>query len=177
MASNMKHFKFTIPMPANTTVSSYIQLAFPSRTMIVFETFTTTPEDWTALFSNRPDRANDWVGIYALLGTQFCTDRQKKNKDPVMKVIHFNAYCVTCNIAISPPIYELAQRTGFIPEERTLKAMVSAMWAFNVSWLMLKFPAMLRFFNNHHSSFLQLDVLSYGALDAFYPILLFLAFG
>uniref|UniRef100_A0A915HIH9 Uncharacterized protein n=1 Tax=Romanomermis culicivorax TaxID=13658 RepID=A0A915HIH9_ROMCU len=51
------------------------------------------------------------------------------------------------------------------------------MWALDVSKLTLKFPAELRFFNNHHSLFLQLDVLAYATLDAFYPILLFFTFG
>uniref|UniRef100_A0A915JIB7 Uncharacterized protein n=1 Tax=Romanomermis culicivorax TaxID=13658 RepID=A0A915JIB7_ROMCU len=54
MATDMKHFQFTMPMPADSTASSYpqyVQLAFPNITMFVFETFTATPEDWTALFS------------------------------------------------------------------------------------------------------------------------------
>uniref|UniRef100_A0A915HZL6 Uncharacterized protein n=1 Tax=Romanomermis culicivorax TaxID=13658 RepID=A0A915HZL6_ROMCU len=42
---------------------------------------------------------------------------------------------------------------------------------------MLRFPAALRFFNNPATSFLQLEVLAYAALDAYYPLLLFLAFG
>uniref|UniRef100_A0A915IG44 Uncharacterized protein n=1 Tax=Romanomermis culicivorax TaxID=13658 RepID=A0A915IG44_ROMCU len=51
------------------------------------------------------------------------------------------------------------------------------MWALDVSKLRLKFPAPLRFFNNLATSFLQSDVLAYAALDAYYPLLLFLAFG
>uniref|UniRef100_A0A915K4Q7 Uncharacterized protein n=1 Tax=Romanomermis culicivorax TaxID=13658 RepID=A0A915K4Q7_ROMCU len=51
------------------------------------------------------------------------------------------------------------------------------MWALDVSRLTLKFPATLRFFNNPHASYLQQDVLAYDALNAFYSILLFLAFG
>uniref|UniRef100_A0A915IB13 Uncharacterized protein n=1 Tax=Romanomermis culicivorax TaxID=13658 RepID=A0A915IB13_ROMCU len=104
-------------------------------------------------------------------------DRQKKNKDPVVKAIHFEAYRVIRNINISPPLYELTQRIGFFPEKRTLKATVSAMWALDVSKLMLGFPAALRFFNNPSTSFLQSDVLAYVALDAYYPLLLFLVFG
>uniref|UniRef100_A0A915JAN0 Uncharacterized protein n=1 Tax=Romanomermis culicivorax TaxID=13658 RepID=A0A915JAN0_ROMCU len=81
------------------------------------------PKDWTVLFSLVHgehiiivsfDGANDWAGIYALLNTQICTNCQEKNKDPVVKAIHFDAY--------------------------------------------------------------QPDVLAYAALNAFYPILLFLAF-
>uniref|UniRef100_A0A915I564 Uncharacterized protein n=1 Tax=Romanomermis culicivorax TaxID=13658 RepID=A0A915I564_ROMCU len=145
-----------------------------------------TLEDWSALFSLVDgddtivisfDGANNWAGIYVLLGTQVCTDRQKKNRDAVFKAIHFDAYCVIRNINISPPLYELAQKIRFIPEKRMLKAMVSAMWAFHVSKLTLKFLTVLRFFNNCHMSFLQPDVLAYAALDVFSPILLFLAFG
>uniref|UniRef100_A0A915II35 Uncharacterized protein n=1 Tax=Romanomermis culicivorax TaxID=13658 RepID=A0A915II35_ROMCU len=51
------------------------------------------------------------------------------------------------------------------------------MWAPDMSQLTLKFPATFRFFNNPQESYLQPDVLAYAALDAFYPILLFLAFG
>uniref|UniRef100_A0A915LCT8 Uncharacterized protein n=1 Tax=Romanomermis culicivorax TaxID=13658 RepID=A0A915LCT8_ROMCU len=47
----------------------------------------------------------------------------------------------------------------------------------DVSKLTPRFPATLRFFNNPATSFLQSDVLVYAALDAFYPLLLFLAFG
>uniref|UniRef100_A0A915J1U5 Uncharacterized protein n=1 Tax=Romanomermis culicivorax TaxID=13658 RepID=A0A915J1U5_ROMCU len=66
-----------------------------------FEIFPAMPEDWTPLFSlvEREhiiiisfDGANYWAGIYALLGMQFPTDGQKKNKDPVVKAIH-----VPCN--------------------------------------------------------------------------------
>uniref|UniRef100_A0A915IVY5 Uncharacterized protein n=1 Tax=Romanomermis culicivorax TaxID=13658 RepID=A0A915IVY5_ROMCU len=127
MARDMKNFKFAVPMPAHSMGSCYpcyVQLAFPNGTMFVFETFTGIPEDWTMLFSLVHgkytivisfDGANNWVGIYALLGTQFRTNCQKKNKDPVVKAIHFNAY--------------------------------------------------------------QPDILAYAALEAFYPILLFPAFG
>uniref|UniRef100_A0A915HYI2 Uncharacterized protein n=1 Tax=Romanomermis culicivorax TaxID=13658 RepID=A0A915HYI2_ROMCU len=95
-----------MPMPADSMASSYpcyVQLAFPKGMMFVFETFTTTPEDWTSLFSLVDgehtiavsfDGADDWVGIYTLLGTQFWTNRQKKNKDPIVKAIHFDAYPV-----------------------------------------------------------------------------------
>uniref|UniRef100_A0A915KLH2 Uncharacterized protein n=1 Tax=Romanomermis culicivorax TaxID=13658 RepID=A0A915KLH2_ROMCU len=51
------------------------------------------------------------------------------------------------------------------------------MWALDVSKLTLCFPAALRFLNNPSTSFLQSDVLAYAALDAYYPLLLFLAFG
>uniref|UniRef100_A0A915KJ86 Uncharacterized protein n=1 Tax=Romanomermis culicivorax TaxID=13658 RepID=A0A915KJ86_ROMCU len=61
-------------------------------------------------------------------------------------------------------------------EKCTLKATNSAMWALNVLGLMLKFPAALCFFNNPHESYLQPDLLAYGALDTFYLILLFLPF-
>uniref|UniRef100_A0A915JM75 Uncharacterized protein n=1 Tax=Romanomermis culicivorax TaxID=13658 RepID=A0A915JM75_ROMCU len=189
MARNMKNFQFTVPMPANSTASSYpryAQLAFPNGTMFVFETFAATPENWTALFSLVDgehtiivsfDGADDWAGIYTLLGTQFRSDRQKKNKDPIVKAIHFDAYRIICNIDLSPPLYELAQRIGFFPEKRTLKATVSAMWALDVSKLTLKFPAAWHFFNNPATLFLQSDVLPYAALDAYYLLLLFLAFG
>uniref|UniRef100_A0A915HFI2 Uncharacterized protein n=1 Tax=Romanomermis culicivorax TaxID=13658 RepID=A0A915HFI2_ROMCU len=128
MAADMKNFQFTVPMPANSTASSnpwYVQLAFPNGTMFVFETFTTTPEDWTALFplvnSEHTivvsfDGADDWPGIYALLGTQFWTDRQKENEDPIVKAIHFDAYRIIRNIDISRPLYELARRIGFFPK-------------------------------------------------------------
>uniref|UniRef100_A0A915KKQ1 Uncharacterized protein n=1 Tax=Romanomermis culicivorax TaxID=13658 RepID=A0A915KKQ1_ROMCU len=189
MAADMKNFRFTVPMPANSTVSSYpryVQLGYPNSTMFVFETFTATLEDWTTLFSLVDgehtivvsfDGADDWAGIYVLLGTQFRTDRQKKNKDPIVKAIHFEAYRVIRNIDISPPLYELAGRIGFFPEKRTLKATICTMWALDVSKLTLRFPAALRFFNNPSTSFLQSDVLAYGALDAYYLLLLFLAFG
>uniref|UniRef100_A0A915L561 Uncharacterized protein n=1 Tax=Romanomermis culicivorax TaxID=13658 RepID=A0A915L561_ROMCU len=106
MATDMKHFQFTVSMPADSTAPSclrYVQLPYPNGMMFVFETFTATPEDWTALFSLVDskhtivvsfDEADDWAGIYALLGTQFQTDRQKKNKDPVVKAIHLEAYRV-----------------------------------------------------------------------------------
>uniref|UniRef100_A0A915J0N3 Uncharacterized protein n=1 Tax=Romanomermis culicivorax TaxID=13658 RepID=A0A915J0N3_ROMCU len=48
MAADMKNFQFTVPMPADSTASSYpryVQLAFPNGMMFVFETFTATPED------------------------------------------------------------------------------------------------------------------------------------
>uniref|UniRef100_A0A915LB03 Uncharacterized protein n=1 Tax=Romanomermis culicivorax TaxID=13658 RepID=A0A915LB03_ROMCU len=156
----MKNFQFTVPMPADSTASSYlryVQLAFSKGRMFIFETFTATPEDWTALFSlvdNEHtivvsfDGADDWAGIYALLGTQFRTDHQKKNKDPIVKAIHFDAYPVIRNIDISPSLYELAWQIGFFPEKRALKATVSAMWGLDVSKLMLKVPTALRFFNN-----------------------------
>uniref|UniRef100_A0A915JZT0 Uncharacterized protein n=1 Tax=Romanomermis culicivorax TaxID=13658 RepID=A0A915JZT0_ROMCU len=51
------------------------------------------------------------------------------------------------------------------------------MWALDVSKLILHFPAALRFFNNLSTSFLQSEVLAYTALNAYYPLLLFLAFG
>uniref|UniRef100_A0A915I1J9 Uncharacterized protein n=1 Tax=Romanomermis culicivorax TaxID=13658 RepID=A0A915I1J9_ROMCU len=54
MAMDMKNFQFTLPMPVNSTASSYpryVQLTFPNNTMFIFEAFTATPEDWTALFS------------------------------------------------------------------------------------------------------------------------------
>uniref|UniRef100_A0A915J1N6 Uncharacterized protein n=1 Tax=Romanomermis culicivorax TaxID=13658 RepID=A0A915J1N6_ROMCU len=75
IAMDMKNFQYTMPMPANSMASSYpryIQLPFPNGTMYVFETFTTTPEDWTALFSLVDgdhtifisfDGANDWSRI------------------------------------------------------------------------------------------------------------------
>uniref|UniRef100_A0A915JZD4 Uncharacterized protein n=1 Tax=Romanomermis culicivorax TaxID=13658 RepID=A0A915JZD4_ROMCU len=81
MAADMKNFQFTVPMPADSTASSYppyVQLMFPNSTMFVFETFATTLEDWTALFSLVDgehtiivsfDGADHWAGIYALLGT------------------------------------------------------------------------------------------------------------
>uniref|UniRef100_A0A915K7L6 Uncharacterized protein n=1 Tax=Romanomermis culicivorax TaxID=13658 RepID=A0A915K7L6_ROMCU len=53
MARDMKNFKFTVPMPANCTASSYwhyVQLPFPYGTMFVFETFAEMLEDWMALF-------------------------------------------------------------------------------------------------------------------------------
>uniref|UniRef100_A0A915JFM1 Uncharacterized protein n=1 Tax=Romanomermis culicivorax TaxID=13658 RepID=A0A915JFM1_ROMCU len=127
-------------MPADSTASSYpqyIQLPLPNGRMFVFGTFATTPEDWTALFSLVHgehtidvsfDGADDWAGIYALLGTQFWTDHQKKNKDPIVKGIHLHVYRVIRNIDISLPLYKLAPRIGFSSEKRTLKATVSAMW-------------------------------------------------
>uniref|UniRef100_A0A915IQT7 Uncharacterized protein n=1 Tax=Romanomermis culicivorax TaxID=13658 RepID=A0A915IQT7_ROMCU len=153
MATDMKSFQFALPMPADSMPSSYpqyVQLAFPDGMTFSFETFTATPEDWTVLFFlvDRDhtiiisfDGANNWVGKYALLGTQFQTDRQKKNKDPVVKAIHFDAYHVIGNINISLPLYELAPQIGFMTKNSTLKATLSAMWAFNVSKLKLKFPA------------------------------------
>uniref|UniRef100_A0A915JJU9 Uncharacterized protein n=1 Tax=Romanomermis culicivorax TaxID=13658 RepID=A0A915JJU9_ROMCU len=83
MAIDMKNFQFAMPMPADSMVSSYprsVQLAFPNRMMFVFETFTATPKDWTTLFCLVEgehtivisfDGANNWAGIYTLLGTQF----------------------------------------------------------------------------------------------------------
>uniref|UniRef100_A0A915K8C9 Uncharacterized protein n=1 Tax=Romanomermis culicivorax TaxID=13658 RepID=A0A915K8C9_ROMCU len=165
-AADIKNFKFTVPMPADSTASSYpcyVQLAFPHGTMFVFKKFSATPEDWTTLFS-LVDRdhtiiisfngADDWVGVYVLLGTQFCIDRQKKNKEAVVKVIHLDAYRVIRNINNYPPLYELAPKIGFIPEKHKLKATVSPMWAFDVLRLTLKFPAALKFFNNPSTSFL-----------------------
>uniref|UniRef100_A0A915ISK5 Uncharacterized protein n=1 Tax=Romanomermis culicivorax TaxID=13658 RepID=A0A915ISK5_ROMCU len=158
-----------------------MQLAFPNGTMFVFKTFTATLEDWTTLFSLVHgehtivvsfDGADDWAGIYALLGTQFQTDHQKKNKDLVIKAIHFDAYRLIRNIDISPLLYELARRIGFFPEKRTLKATISAMWALDVSKLTLQFPAALQYFNNPVTLFLQSDVLAYAALDAYYRLLL-----
>uniref|UniRef100_A0A915J110 Uncharacterized protein n=1 Tax=Romanomermis culicivorax TaxID=13658 RepID=A0A915J110_ROMCU len=116
MAADMKNFQFTVPMPANSTASScprYVQLRFPNSMMFVFETFTATPKDWTPLFSLVDgehtivisfDGADNWVGIYILLGTQFWTNHQKKNKDPVIKAIVFDAYHVIRNIDIFPPL-------------------------------------------------------------------------
>uniref|UniRef100_A0A915JYE6 Uncharacterized protein n=1 Tax=Romanomermis culicivorax TaxID=13658 RepID=A0A915JYE6_ROMCU len=112
-----------------------------------------------------------------LLGTQFRTDHQKKNKEAIMKAIHYDMYCVIRNIAIYPLLYELSWKIELIPEKCMLKAIVSAMWVFYVSRLTLKFLAALHFFNNHHLSFLQTDIIAYATLDAFYPILLFLTFG
>uniref|UniRef100_A0A915KL00 Uncharacterized protein n=1 Tax=Romanomermis culicivorax TaxID=13658 RepID=A0A915KL00_ROMCU len=123
------------------------------------------------------DGAYDWAGIYALLGTQIRTDHQKKNKDAIIKAIHFDAYGVMRNIDTSQPLYKLAWQVGFFPKKCTLKATASPVWALDVSELTLKFPAALCFFNNPATSFLQSDVLEYAALDAYYPLLLFLAFG
>uniref|UniRef100_A0A915J818 Uncharacterized protein n=1 Tax=Romanomermis culicivorax TaxID=13658 RepID=A0A915J818_ROMCU len=50
------------------------------------------------------------------------------------------------------------------------------MWVLDISKLTLKFPAPLCFFNNPAKSFLQSDILAYAALDAYYLLLLFLAF-
>uniref|UniRef100_A0A915IHV8 Uncharacterized protein n=1 Tax=Romanomermis culicivorax TaxID=13658 RepID=A0A915IHV8_ROMCU len=50
------------------------------------------------------------------------------------------------------------------------------MWALDVLKLTLKFPATMPFFNNPATLFLQSDILTYAALDAYYPLLLFLAF-
>uniref|UniRef100_A0A915HUN0 Uncharacterized protein n=1 Tax=Romanomermis culicivorax TaxID=13658 RepID=A0A915HUN0_ROMCU len=106
MAADMKNFPFAVPMPADSMASSYpryVQLAFPNSMMFIFETFAATPEDWTPLFPLVDgehtivisfDGADDWAGIYALLGTQFWANRQKKNKDAVIKAIHFNVYRV-----------------------------------------------------------------------------------
>uniref|UniRef100_A0A915J4S8 Uncharacterized protein n=1 Tax=Romanomermis culicivorax TaxID=13658 RepID=A0A915J4S8_ROMCU len=83
MAVDMKNFQFAVPMPADSTASSYppyVQLSFPNGVMFVFETFAASLEDWTALFSLVDgqhtivvsfDGANDWARIYALSGTQF----------------------------------------------------------------------------------------------------------
>uniref|UniRef100_A0A915KK41 Uncharacterized protein n=1 Tax=Romanomermis culicivorax TaxID=13658 RepID=A0A915KK41_ROMCU len=79
-------------------------------------------------------------------------------------------------MAISLWLNELAWSIGSIPEKRMLKATVLAKWALHASWLALKSPAVLHFFNNPHALYLQPDVLAYAALNAFYPILLFLAF-
>uniref|UniRef100_A0A915IZW2 Uncharacterized protein n=1 Tax=Romanomermis culicivorax TaxID=13658 RepID=A0A915IZW2_ROMCU len=172
MAMDMKNFKFSVPMPADSTASSYPR-------------YVATPEDWTVLFSLIDsdhtiiisfDGADEWTGIYALLGTQFQTDRQKKNKDAIFKAIHFDAYPMIRNINISTWQYQLAWKIGLIPEKRRLKATMSAMWAFDVSRLTFKFLAALQFFNNLSMSFLQTDILTYATLDTFYPILLFLAF-
>uniref|UniRef100_A0A915IKN0 Uncharacterized protein n=1 Tax=Romanomermis culicivorax TaxID=13658 RepID=A0A915IKN0_ROMCU len=54
MALDMKNFQFAVPIPADSTASSYpryVQLTFPNNMMFIFETFTATLEDWTALFS------------------------------------------------------------------------------------------------------------------------------
>uniref|UniRef100_A0A915L5L8 Uncharacterized protein n=1 Tax=Romanomermis culicivorax TaxID=13658 RepID=A0A915L5L8_ROMCU len=189
MAADMKNFQFTVPMPADSTTSSYppyVQLMFPNSTMFVFETFPATLEVWTPLFSLVDGEhtiivsfngADHWAGIYALLGTQFRTNSQQKNKDPVLKVIHFDMYCIIRNIDIFPPVSELIRRIGFFPEKRTLKATISTMWALDISKLALRFPATLRFFNNPATSFLQSDVLAYAAFDTYYPLLLFLVFG
>uniref|UniRef100_A0A915L4Q2 Uncharacterized protein n=1 Tax=Romanomermis culicivorax TaxID=13658 RepID=A0A915L4Q2_ROMCU len=87
MASDLKNFKFAITMPADTTASSYrryVQLGFPNGAIFMFETFTATSKDWTALFSLvngehtiiiSLDGADNWVGIYTLL--------IYTNKDPV----------------------------------------------------------------------------------------------
>uniref|UniRef100_A0A915JXB7 Uncharacterized protein n=1 Tax=Romanomermis culicivorax TaxID=13658 RepID=A0A915JXB7_ROMCU len=189
MAADMKQFQFTVPMPADSMASSYpryLQLTCPNGRMFVFKTFTATLEDWTTLFSLVDgkhtiiisfDGADDWVGIYALLDNQFQTDRQKKNKDPIVKAIHFDVYRIIRNINISRPLYELAGQIGFFPQKCTLKTIVSVMWALDLSKLTLRFPAALCFFNNPSTLFLQSDVLAYRALDAYYPLLLFLAFG
>uniref|UniRef100_A0A915JGW3 Uncharacterized protein n=1 Tax=Romanomermis culicivorax TaxID=13658 RepID=A0A915JGW3_ROMCU len=88
---------------------------FPNGTMFIFETFTAMPEDWTALFSLVDgehtivvsfDGADDRAGIYALLGIQFGTNCQKKNKDPLVKAIHFNAYHLSI-ITASSPMYTM----------------------------------------------------------------------
>uniref|UniRef100_A0A915JU07 Uncharacterized protein n=1 Tax=Romanomermis culicivorax TaxID=13658 RepID=A0A915JU07_ROMCU len=123
--------------------------------MFVFETFIATREDWTALLSLVDsehtivvsfDGAEDWGGIYTLLGTQFRTDRQQKDKDLILKAIHFDVYRAGSGNRVSP-------------EKRTLKATVSAMWGLDVLKLTLRFPAALRFFNNQATLFLQLDIL------------------
>uniref|UniRef100_A0A915IKF6 Uncharacterized protein n=1 Tax=Romanomermis culicivorax TaxID=13658 RepID=A0A915IKF6_ROMCU len=140
-----------------------------------------TPEDWTVLFSLIDsdhtivisfDGADDWVGIYTLLGTQFWTDRQKKNKDAIFKAIHFDAYRMIRNINISTLQYELAWKIGLIPEKRRLKATMSAMWAFDVKFDHPQVPGGFAIFQQ----FLHTDVLTYATLDMLYPILLFLAF-
>uniref|UniRef100_A0A915KYT5 Uncharacterized protein n=1 Tax=Romanomermis culicivorax TaxID=13658 RepID=A0A915KYT5_ROMCU len=117
MAPDMKSFQFAVPMPADSTAFSYpryLQLAFPNGMMFVFETFTATPEDWTALFSlvdgdhtivNSLDGADNWAGIYALLGTQFRTDHQKKNKDLIVKGIHFDAYHLHSEVYNTPTFF------------------------------------------------------------------------
>uniref|UniRef100_A0A915JKM1 Uncharacterized protein n=1 Tax=Romanomermis culicivorax TaxID=13658 RepID=A0A915JKM1_ROMCU len=183
------HENDIIPIPAYSTASSYwsyVQLALPNGTMFVFETFTARPEDWTALFSLVDsqhtiiisfDEADDCTGIYVLHSIQFCTSRHKKNKYTIMKAIHFDAYRVIQNMAISSPLYELARSISFIPEKCTLKARVSAMWALEVCWLTLKFLAVVCFFKDPKNSYLQSDVLTYPAINGFYPILLFLALG
>uniref|UniRef100_A0A915I4V9 Uncharacterized protein n=1 Tax=Romanomermis culicivorax TaxID=13658 RepID=A0A915I4V9_ROMCU len=54
MAAHIKNFQFTVPMPADSTASSYlgyVQLPFWNGMMYIFQTFTATPEDWTALFA------------------------------------------------------------------------------------------------------------------------------
>uniref|UniRef100_A0A915IVN2 Uncharacterized protein n=1 Tax=Romanomermis culicivorax TaxID=13658 RepID=A0A915IVN2_ROMCU len=155
MATDMKNFQFTVPMPTASSYSTassylrYVQLTFPNSMMYIFKPFTTTPEDWTAPFSlvegNHTiiisfNGADDWAGIYTLLGTQFGTDHQKKNKDPA---IHFEAYPVIQNIDISLSLYELAWQIGFLPQKHTLKATVSAIWVLDVLKLTLKFPAAL----------------------------------
>uniref|UniRef100_A0A915I9F5 Uncharacterized protein n=1 Tax=Romanomermis culicivorax TaxID=13658 RepID=A0A915I9F5_ROMCU len=131
-------------MPADSTASSYpcyVQLAFPNGTMFVFKKFSATPEDWTTLFSLVDsdhtiiisfNGADDWVGIYVLLGTQFCIDRQKKNKETVVKVIHLDAYRVIRNINNYPPLYELAPKIA--PRALFQKSMAPRRYSCTIFW-------------------------------------------
>uniref|UniRef100_A0A915KCD5 Uncharacterized protein n=1 Tax=Romanomermis culicivorax TaxID=13658 RepID=A0A915KCD5_ROMCU len=136
---------------------SYMQLTFPNGTTIVFETSTAKLNDCITFFNLDNgdhtilllyDGTNNWVAIYGLLGTQFRTNHQKKNKDLVVKTIHFNIYCIMHNIELSSLLYELAQMIGFMPEKQTLKAAISMTRALNVLQFMLKYPLALQFFND-----------------------------
>uniref|UniRef100_A0A915KUR8 Integrase zinc-binding domain-containing protein n=1 Tax=Romanomermis culicivorax TaxID=13658 RepID=A0A915KUR8_ROMCU len=53
ITTGIVNISLVVPMPANSTTSSYLrymQLAFPNGTMFIFETFTAMWEDWTAFF-------------------------------------------------------------------------------------------------------------------------------
>uniref|UniRef100_A0A915L7R6 Uncharacterized protein n=1 Tax=Romanomermis culicivorax TaxID=13658 RepID=A0A915L7R6_ROMCU len=47
---------------------------------------------------------------------------RKKDKETVIRAIHIDVYRVIKNIELSPSLYELAQKIGFMPIKRTLKA-------------------------------------------------------